>query len=182
MRGIAHQRKPRLHILQRMSARQRKRTSGKRCNVTQTRREMLRDFRLELRHFIFCNWRIRTESHTTPAIPSYQTTAETPRSVRGKLLPGAVAGIVSHCTLINIHDCAILPGMNANSRHLPHLRICAVSTNHQLRANHFTALQFQLLKSLSRCNAISEPGTRNVLSDELPAPATMPVAGRFSTI
>ncbi len=29
---------------------QRKRTSGKRCNVTQTRREMLRDFRLELRH------------------------------------------------------------------------------------------------------------------------------------
>ncbi|MGQ7148539.1 hypothetical protein ACUOA8_60465, partial [Escherichia sp. SS-MK2] len=32
-------------VLQRMATRQRKRTSGKRCNVTQTRREMLRDFR-----------------------------------------------------------------------------------------------------------------------------------------
>ena len=36
--------------------------------------------------------------------------------------------------------------MNANSRHLPHLGICAVGTNHQLRADRFTALQFQLLK------------------------------------
>ncbi|WP_251001024.1 DUF1804 family protein [Escherichia coli] len=37
---------PRLHILQRMAARQRKSASGKRCYIPKTRREMLRDFRL----------------------------------------------------------------------------------------------------------------------------------------
>lgn len=46
MRGIAHQRKPRLHILQRMATYQRKRASGKRYYIPKTRREMLHDFRL----------------------------------------------------------------------------------------------------------------------------------------
>ena len=44
--GIAHQRQSRLNILQRMAARQRKRTCRKWCHVPKTRREMLRDFRL----------------------------------------------------------------------------------------------------------------------------------------
>ena len=147
MRGIAHQRKPRLHILQRMSARQRKRTSGKRCNVTQTRREMLRDFRLELRHIhilqLANTYRRVIPHQRCPVIKQRQKRT---RSVRGKLLPGAVAGIVLTLYANQHTRLRILPGMNANSRHLPHLRICAVSTNHQLRANHFTALQFQLLK------------------------------------
>ncbi|MEN1321981.1 hypothetical protein AAIH61_35085, partial [Pseudomonas aeruginosa] len=64
----------------------------------------------------------------------------------GKLLPGAVAGIVLTLYANQHTRLRILPGMNANSRHLSHLRICAVGTNHQLREDRFTALQFQLLK------------------------------------
>lgn len=146
MRGIAHQRKPRLHILHRMSARQRKRTSGKRCNVTQTRREMLRDFRPSCAIFIFCNWRIRTgESyHTSDA--QLSNNGRNARGPSGVNCCRAVAGIVLTLYANQHTRLRILPCMNANSRHLPHLRICAVSTNHQLCANHFTALQFQLLK------------------------------------
>ena len=36
MRGIAHQCQSRLHILQRMAARQRKSASGKRCYIPKT--------------------------------------------------------------------------------------------------------------------------------------------------
>ena len=155
MRGIAHQRKPWLHVLQRMATRQRKRTSGKRCNVTQTRREMLRDFRLELCHIHIlqlANTRRRVIPHQRcPVIKQRQKRT---RSVRSKLLPGAVAGIVLALDANQHARLRILPCMNANSRHLPHLRICAVGTNHQLRADRFTALQFQLLKIIMamQCN------------------------------
>ncbi len=65
--------------------------------------------------------------------------------MRSKLLPGAVARIVFALNGDEHTGLLILPGMNANPRPLSHLRVGAVSPNHQLCQQRLVIFKHQLM-------------------------------------
>ncbi len=160
-----------------MAARQRKSASGKRCSYPRRDGKCFAISACNCAIFYSATGECVPESHTTPAMPSYKQRQKRTRSIRGKLLPGAVAGSFSHCTLINMHDCAYC---QAERQFPPSAAPANLRRRHQspLRADRFTALQFQLLKIIMASSAISEVGTRNVTFGCASSAATTPVAGQ----
>ena len=115
-----------------MTPGERKSAGRLRRHTTQPRRKVTGDLLLELRHghaLQLTDPRRRVvPDQRGPVVEQRQEGA---RPAGGKLLPGAVAGIVGAFDADQHTRLLILPGVYADAGHLPHLRIGAVGADHQ---------------------------------------------------